>query len=359
MRLIRRMLLKEFMPFFFLGVVFFGLILVLGDFFTNSWRYLSRDIPFSEVMKLSLLYAPKAVGFALPIGSMFAAAFTLGNFGARNELIAVFGAGVPLRRFVLPMLLIAAVVSISGYFLEDRLAIPMMKNRNRISSELLGIQDSKNRSRAVAIANQGRVIYYADYYNDEKTTLTGLTVVILDDEYSFLKRIDAQKAAWQEEGEWLMEGCRIFHSAADGEIIQESHMQYRDDSVREPPSTFRLDTRKLEEMTSLQARQWITKQRRAGLPYKSMQAEFYQRHTLALTPFLVVLFAGAVGGRFKRNILLMSLLVSLALSSAWYILRMVATLLSELGIVSPLTGAVVPYLAFLSLGIWLFRHAKT
>ena len=80
---------------------------------------------------------------------------------------------------------------------------------------------------------------------------------------------------------------------------------------------------------------------------------------MALTPFLVVLFAGALGGRFKRNVLLISLLASLGLSSAWYIIRMISTLVSEIGMVSPLVGAIVPYIAFLALGAWLFRYAKT
>jgi lipopolysaccharide export system permease protein len=355
----RRLLLREFIPFLILGVLFFALILVLADIFTNLWRYLNRDVPFSQAIMVSFLYAPKALTFALPIGSMFAAAFALGNLGARNELIAVFGSGVPLTRFVLPVLLIAGFLSVGGYILEDRMAIPFMKERNLVSRELLGIQDSKNRSRAVAIARGGRVVYYADYYNDEKMTLTGLTVIRLDENDRFLKRIDSERATWDETGTWLLESCRVFYTDENGDIRQDSYERYRDEWVDEEPSTFRLDTRKLEEMNSREARLWIATQKRAGLPYKAYQAEYYQRFTMSLTPFLVVLFAGALGGRFKRNVLLMSLLASLGLSSAWYITRMIATLISEIGIVSPLLGALVPYLAFLALGLWLFRHAKT
>jgi len=359
MKTFSRLLLREFIPFLLLGVLFFTLILVLADIFTNLWRYLNRDIPFSQAIMISFLYAPKALSYALPIGSMFAAAFALGNLGARNELIAVFGSGVPLIRFVLPILLVAGLLSIGGFVIEDRLAIPMLKMRNQLSKELLGIQDSKNRSRAVAIAREGRVIYYADYYNDERSVLTGLTVIRLDDKDRFFKRIDAQRATWDGSGTWLLEGCRVYTEDGLGDIIQERYERYRDDQVDEDPSTFRLDTRELVEMNGSEARQWIQTQKKAGLPYKSYQAEFYQRYTTALTPFLVVLFAGALGGRFKRNVLLMSLLTSLGLSAAWYIIRMIATLISQIGIVSPMLGAVVPYIGFLALGAWMFRYAKT
>ena len=354
-----KLLLREFVPFFLLGVVFFTLILILGDIFTNLWRYLSHDVPFSQAIAVSFLYTPKALSYALPIGSMFAAAFALGNLGARNELIAVFGSGVPLIRFVLPILLIAALLSAGSFIVEDRIAIPLMKRRNTLSKELLGIQDSKNRSRAVAIAREGHVIYYADYYNDEKSTLTGLTVVRLDEHNHFLKRIDAEKASWDGSGTWLLEGCRVYTEGDSGEILQNYYERYRDPQVDELPDTFRLDTRELEEMNNREARLWIETQKKAGLPYKTYQAKYYQRFTTALTPFLVVFFAGALGGRFKRNVLLMSLLASLGLSAAWYIVRMIATLMSQIGIISPLLGAVVPYIGFMALGVWLFRYAKT
>ncbi|MDF1568107.1 MAG: LptF/LptG family permease [Spirochaetaceae bacterium] len=359
MRMFRRLLIREFIPFFLLGILFFALILILADVFTNLWRYLNREVPFGQAIMVSFLYGPKALSYALPIGSMFAAAFALGNLGARNELIAVFGSGVPLIRFAAPILVIAAIISVGGYVLEDQFAIPMMKERNAKSKELLGIQDSANRSRAVAIARGGRVVYYADFYNDENKTLSGLTVIILDDQDAFMTRIDAERAIFEESRGWLLEGCRVFRADADGEIIQERFQRFRDPMVDEEPATFRLDTRELEEMDGVEARQWIETQKRAGLPYKSFQAKYYQRFTMALTPFLVVLFSGAIGGRFKRNILLMSLLASLGLSSAWYIVRMISTLLAEIGMISPLVGAAAPYIGFLALGVWIFRYAKT
>lgn len=359
MKTYRRLLLKEFIPFLLLGVIFFALILVLADVFSNLWRYLNREIPFSQAIIVSLLYAPKALSYSIPIGAMFAAAFALGTLGSRNELIAVFGSGVSLFRFVVPILVIAALLSLGEYLLEDRAVIPMMKKRTVLSDELLGIKDSKNRSRVVAIADKGQIVYYADYYNDGNQTLSGLTVLRLDESGVFLMRIDAEKATWDESGIWRLEGCRVFTMDESGEVTQDIHEKYRDDAICENPSTFRLDTRELDEMTGREARQWIVKQKNAGLPYKAFQAEYYQRFTISLTPFLVVLFSGALGGRFKRNILLMSLLTSLGLSSAWYVVRMIATLLSELGMISPLMGAVVPYTAFLALGGWLFRHART
>jgi len=359
LRLFQKLLLLEFIPFLILGVLFFTLILVLADIFTNLWQYLNLEVPFGQAIQISFMYAPRALIFAIPIGAMFAAAFAFGNLGARNELIAVFGSGVSLLRFVLPLLALAVVLSAGVFILEDRVAIPITKKSNMISNKLLGKQDSKSRSNAVAISMGGRVIYVADYYDDSTSTLSGLTVIMLNEDYEFFKRIDAQKAAWNESGLWQLEGCRIYYYGEDEEILQVSREEYSDELINENPDTFRLDTREIEEMTGKEARAWIAIHKRTGLPYKVHQAKYYQRFTMALTPFLVVLFAGALGGRFRRNILLVSLLASLAMSSVWYIVRMISTLLSELGILTPIAGSVIPYLGFLALGAWMFRHAKT
>ncbi len=359
MRTFGRLLLKEFLPFLAVGVLFFALILVMADIFTNLWKYLNRDIGFFQAFYVSILYAPRALSFALPIGSMFAAAFALGNLGSRNELIAVFGAGVSLWRFVIPIMVWAVLLSLGGYMLEDRVAIPLMRERSQVSKELLGMQDSRSRSRAVAIARGGRVVYYADYYNDESRTLTGVTVIEMRPDGGFLKRIDAERATWDDSGTWLLEAVRVFRDDGTKNIIQERYERYREPLIDESPETFQLDTRELDEMTSAEARQWINTQKRVGLPYKALQAEYYQRFTMSLTPFLVVFFAAALGGRFKRNVLLLSLLSSLGLSVSWYIVRMISTLLAELGMIPPIASAVVPFIGFLLLGVWLFKQART
>ncbi len=129
MKLFVKLLFKEFIPYFFLGILFFTLILFLADLFSNLWKYLSNDIPFSKAFFVSVLYIPTGIMYSLSIGTMFASAFTLGNLGTRNELIAIFGSGISLFRFILPLAILALFISIWSFFLEDKIAIPEMKTQ--------------------------------------------------------------------------------------------------------------------------------------------------------------------------------------------------------------------------------------
>ena len=80
MRLLWRMLLRQFLPIFVLALVFFVLLLQLIDVFGNIWRYFAHDVPAGQVAWIALLYAPKCISFALPVSLLFAIAYMSGSF---------------------------------------------------------------------------------------------------------------------------------------------------------------------------------------------------------------------------------------------------------------------------------------
>ena len=69
-----RYLVRQFMPIFFVAIAMFMLLLSIIDLFSNLVRYLNYEVPFSQIMKISLFYLPKSLSYALPIALLFAAA---------------------------------------------------------------------------------------------------------------------------------------------------------------------------------------------------------------------------------------------------------------------------------------------
>ena len=63
--------------------------------------------------------------------------------------------------------------------------------------------------------------------------------------------------------------------------------------------------------------------------------------------------------RFKKNILLMSLLTSLIISVLYYVAQMMAVLMAKLGLFTPLMGAWTAFILFQIAALWLFRMART
>jgi lipopolysaccharide export system permease protein len=74
---------------------------------------------------------------------------------------------------------------------------------------------------------------------------------------------------------------------------------------------------------------------------------------------MVTFLSSALGGSFRKNILLMSLLSSLVLTVIYYVFQMVMVIFANLGFISPMAGAWAPFIFFSAAGIWLFRIART
>lgn len=353
------MVVRIFVPIFVLAIVFFVLILELVDFFGNLWGYLANDASFRDIALASLYYAPKCISFALPIALLFAVSFALGTLYANNELIAAFGSGVSLYRLVLPLIAGGLLLSLGGFFFQEDVVIETFQKKNQITDAMLQRRASYSNTNVTVLSHGDRIIYNAEFYNDTTRTLTKVVVLERDPAGDFLERIDAQSASWQG-GRWHFTNAHVYSWNADHSyIVEKDFPSYSVATLAEDPSTFRRSAGNVDEMTVRQARSWIDSLRRAGLPYRGDLTDYYNRFAFALTPFIVTFISSSIGGRFRKNILLMSLLMSLVVSVVYYVAQMMAILLAKLGYLSPLTGAWGAAILFLATGIYLFRFART
>nr|WP_281389022.1 LptF/LptG family permease [Spirochaeta isovalerica] len=355
------MVIKQFIPVFIVTMIFFILLLELFDLFANIFQYINNDVPISSILYVSYLYLPKCISFALPISLLFAISYTLGNLYANNELIAVFGSGISLYRFTLPLILIGLSLSIGAFYFDDRVVIPTYKQKNTLSMQLMGLKPSLSNTNVTIISGNGNIIYNLDYYNDESKTMSNVIVIERTDTGRFISRLDAENAKWNNESElWQFNKCRMFTiNEETGDVEEQSLSTLSNPEFNEIPDTFRKVTRNIDEMPVEDASSWIASLKKAGLPFRDALTDYYERFSFALTPLIVAVISCALGGKFKKNILLMSLLSSLVLSVVYYVFQMVMSLMAKMGFLPPLAGAWIPVVVFLIVGSALFRTAKT
>jgi lipopolysaccharide export system permease protein len=66
-----------------------------------------------------------------------------------------------------------------------------------------------------------------------------------------------------------------------------------------------------------------------------------------------------MGGRFRKNIMLMSLISSLGVAVIFYVMEMLSMMMARLGYIPPLVGAWFPVGFFVIIGVLLLQSAKT
>lgn len=362
MKLLTKMLFRSMIPTFILALTFFVMIIQLVDLFANLVRYLNLDVPVSQIIRVQLLFLPRSVSYALPIAALFSVAYTLGQFYTHNELIAVFSARVSLYRFVIPLLVTGFVLSVGMFFFQEYVVIDTYREKNELSRVLLNMRQSFDNRDVTIRAPGGRHIYFANHYNDQRQELSRVMILTRDTQGRFMRRIEANNGRWNG-NVWVFQQGTVYETTLENDrlidLSAEQFREFEDPALNLSPATFRRPGVDVEEMPWQDAREWIRALRNTGQPYRQVLTDYYSRFSLALTPLVVILFSSAMGGRFKKNILLMSLLVSLVGAVVYYVAGMIAGLMAGRGLIPPLVGAWLGVVIFLGMGVVLLRNART
>ena len=206
MKLLHKMSLGYFFRYLISSILFFVLILELLDIFSNLWRYINNGVALRQILQVALLYLPKCIVFSLPISVLFSVAYTLGNLYANNELIAVFGCGVSLYKFVFPFILIGVLLSTGSFLFEEKVVIRTYREKGELTYNLLNQQRDYNNTNVTIIDHLHNRIYHADYYNDTEHILSNV-VITENDGSNWPRRLDANIGEWNDDN-----GCWIFHN---------------------------------------------------------------------------------------------------------------------------------------------------
>ncbi|MCL2804913.1 MAG: LptF/LptG family permease [Treponema sp.] len=353
--LLDRYLLRQFFPIFLIAISMFVFLLLLIDLFSNLVRYLNNEVSIAVILQISFYFIPKSISYAMPISLLFAAAYTLGDLYAKNELTTVFSSGIPFWRFSISLVAVGLAASVFSFFLDDKLVIPTLKIKNELTRRALRQHVTESNTDIVIRAKNGRIIYAVDYFDYDKQILNGVIIVEMDEEGEFISEIRAPSAEWKET-HWEFRNA-VIYQYVDG-VLRISPLGLND-LYNEHPDTFRRHAVVVDELSARDAGLLVKDLRSAGLPYSQVQAKYYHRFSFAAASLIVMILSIPMGGRFRKNILLMSLFTSLSVAVIYYIAEMLSMTLAGLNYIHPFVGAWFPVLLFIVIGILLLRSAKT
>ena len=350
--------LANVVPAFLAAVAFFALLFELIDLFANLVKYIQNEASSAQVFRVMALYLPRCVSLSIAPAMLFGAAYGFGALKTSNELIVIHGSGISLVSFAIPVLIFAGFASAFGFWFEDSVALPVLRLKKEASRSLMGQTVTLNNAEIALFNRKSGVVWTADYFDDSGASLSGVTAVRRDERGVFLERVDARRARW-DGSRWDFLDVRIWSLGPDGAYTETFAPSWSSPGYAEPPASFRKGRKDLEELSTAEALEYVRFLRAAGLPFRGALAEAYERFTFAATPLVVALLSIGAGGRLRKNILLSSLLISLAASTGYYVIRMVSLLLARLDLITPAAGAAAPVVFFLALGFLLFWTAHT
>ncbi len=347
-------LLKRFLPTFLGTLAFFSFAIVLVDLLMNLWRFLLIQVPISMILNISLLYLPKAISFSMPLAILFSSAYTLSALYATNELTAIFSSGISLFRFTLPILIFSFIASVGLFFFEDLLVVPNLQKKVELQAIAMQDPPSYDNNRIVVLADGGLTVYRCDSYNDQQQRLTNIDIYVRNEDKTLNQIVKADSALWNGET-WDLSNAYTY-------IHEDGTLNYRKGSdfiSTEPPDTFRNVEVSVEEVNIKEAREYIVKLRRTGLPFSEELSQYHEKFSFPFVIFITVFLSIGLSGKSKKNVLLVSLALCVSAAVLFYVFQMVTMLMAKFGYLSPFAGAWLPVVVFIGISIALLRFART
>ena len=351
--------LRKLIPFFIVSLIFIALILNLVDLFMNISRYLEMNAPGKEVFRVMILYIPKTIWYAAPIAFLFSVTYILSDLYAKNEMEALFASGVSLFRFVLPVLITGALLSIGMFFLEDKLVVNTLEQKTALQKKLLDQEESANNDNIVVLSDSGRIIYKARRYRDSAKRLENVYFVIRDENKTLQAIIHANQALWNEEKLiWELEDAVQFVN--NGESLEKTSVYDEFKSLlTESYEIFRKNTVDVASVNAADAKVYINHLKKAGLPYNEPLSVYYKKFAFPFILFIAAFLAVGVTGKTRKNVLLISLSLSIAAVVLFYVFQMVTMVLAKTGVMNPFMGAWLPDIVFLFIAGFLLKYSRT
>ena len=83
--------------------------------------------------------------------------------------------------------------------------------------------------------------------------------------------------------------------------------------------------------------------------YASLGTAYYKRIFSCLSPLIMMIIACSMNYRFRKNVLFMSLVCSIAVAVVYFVVQMMTEMMADQGVIAPYYGSLVPFAVILLL----------
>lgn len=201
MSILHRYVIREILKFF--GVVILAVVAIYltVDFLEKVDDFLEKGLPLSRMFLYFLYKIPLIIAQILPVGLLLSVLICFGLMRKHNEIVALRGAGVSTGYLIKPVVWIGIGFSLALFLLSEGIVPATADVADRIwLGEVRNIPQVSSAKQDIWIKAPHRILHVR-YYDPVRKTLHGITVHQFDDDFRLIRRIDAEKAVFQN-GKW-------------------------------------------------------------------------------------------------------------------------------------------------------------
>ncbi len=353
MRILDRYLLREFISFSLLGLGSFISITIIVDLTEKLSRFVDHSTPFPTILRYYAYGMPAVLTQMIPVAVLLGSLLSLGQLRKNNEITAMQSSGESPWRLARPLLVLALLVSIGQYALNESIGPGAYVEQSRIMTEDIRRQAVDRSSRtAVRLLGGGSRFYVAQYYDARTFTLRDVSVQFLD-RSEIRERVDANRAEYVD-GVWRFHNG-FYRTFIDTGEVAVSFRFYGSSAMSEQPGDFGRTQMDPFNMGMRPLLVYARRLKESGGQTQTHMTNFHIRASFPLASLIMVLLGTGLSLRVARggNVAL-GFGISITVGFAYFALLRLGQALGYSGTFPPMLAAWLGNLVFGMLGAFLF-----
>jgi LPS export ABC transporter permease LptG/LPS export ABC transporter permease LptF len=326
-RILDEYVMREFGSMFLLVLTGFVLVMLIFTFFDLIGDIIRNRISLVVVGEYLVNLTPSMIYQIAPLAVLIAALVTFGVLNRNSEIVAMKATGISLYRLVIPIVSIAAALSIC-LFLFDQYYLPQANRRQEaLRSTIKGRPpqtflhpEQKWIFGAPAAGEPARIFYY-QYFDPRIDEFGNLSVFEFNPAtFSLTRRIFAERAVWDE-------GTRswIFENGWQRDIAGASVTDYRAfvkssfAEIHEPPDYFVKEDLESQEMNFGQLDDYIRDLGQSGFDTMRLRVALWHKLAYPLVAIVMAVLAIPFALSMGRRGSLTGIAVAIAVALAYWV----------------------------------------
>ena len=359
MKIVYRYVLKELIQPFLFGLFAFTSIFVGSDVLISLAKLMMEyGLPISTTTKLFFLSLPQIVVWTFPMSMLLASLLAFGRLSGDSEIIALKAGGVSFIRLLIPVLIVALLISGLTIWFNDTLVPQSTQLYEEIVWKLKHGKTKPKTQRNLRIApidsKTGKLdfVLTASKFDGRSQTLEEVTLQDYEDG-KLVNIIQAEKAKWLTD-KWVFIDGVSYTITAEGRVPQTkfAKMNMKNQISRNPEQISRRQ-KEPEEMSLEELAEHIALMEAEGRNVKKLKVTYHQRYSIPFACFIFALVGAPLGLQPNRSGSSIGLGLSIIVIFIYYSMMTVGSALGQSGNLSPWLGAWLQNIIFIIVGLGL------
>ncbi len=339
MKILDKYISRGFLGTLLFALIAFSAIFIVIDAVGFMDKFIDQNVSFFIVAKYYLFYLPYIIILTLPVATLLASLFSVGQLARYNELVAMQSSGLSMYKILGPLFLLGLLISLFAAYAGER----FVPYTNQLKKEIYQTHVDRLKKNKLDVATKDISLQIdperwllIGFFDTNDSTAFKVSVQNYK-QNKLVKRIDAARMTWKN-GRWQLQNGYVRQFSEQKETAQAFDDLELSDLRFKPHEIARVQ-KKAEEMSYWELKDFINEVRRTGGNPDRWLVDLYLKLAFPFANFVIILFGAPLASRKTRSGTALSFGISLFICFLYFGIIKVGQSLGHNGTLPPLIAA--------------------